>query len=265
MTSGCDRWQGTCGNCPQLKKEVPSWLFDNTEKVLKDRTSHLNKIPRLTLVGCSNWIAGESGKSLIKPAHTEVVYNGVDVSVFTPHDSDVRSDLGISDDDFVILGMANKWATDENQATAKKMIEELSDDSKIVIVGCNDEQKQRLSSYKNVTTVGYVRDRKYLSDLYAMADVFVNLTHADTLPTVNMESICSGTPVVTFDCTGSPELIDPDSGIAVKENDADGIIEAIRAVQSGSFSFDVCAKQRKFDKNTNYNKYLTIYKNAKER
>ena len=265
VTSGCNAWQNSCGNCPQLKKEVPSWLFDNTGAVLKDKVAHLNKIPRLTLVGCSHWIAGESAKSLLKPIYTDVVYNGVDVSVFTPHESDVKSTLGLSDDDFVILGMANKWATEENRATVEKIIDALSDDSKIVIVGCSDEQKQKLSSYKNVTTVGYVKDRKYLSDLYARADVFVNLPHADTLPTVNMESICSGTPVVTFDSTGSPELIDSDSGIVVRENDADGVIAAIRAVKTGSISLDVGEKQRKFDKNTNYNKYLTIYKNAKER
>ena len=103
--------------------------------------------------------------------------------------------------------------------------------------------------------------RHVLSDIYSASDVFVNLTHADTLPTVNMESICSGTPVITFDCAGSPELVDSDSGIAVPEGDFEGIVNAIRYIKDKGLSFDITEKQNKFDKNKNYSKYLKIYKN----
>lgn len=265
LAVGCDRWQKSCGNCPQLKREVPSWIFDNTEKVLKDRTSHLNKIPSLTLVGCSEWIAGEAKKSKLSGAKIDVVYNGVDTAVFTPHATSIREELGIAEDEFLILGMANKWLQTENADAVDRIASEFRGTAKIVIVGCNDEQKNRFSAHSNVIPVGYIRDRERLADFYSEADVFVNLTHVDTLPTVNMESICSGTPVITFAVSGSPELVDPDSGIIVRENDIDGLLEALYTVKNNVFSYDVKKKQAKFDKDKNYDNYLEIYKKIKER
>ena len=256
--AGCDKWQSTCGACPLLKKEVPSLFFDNTSKALLDRTSHLKKIPNLTLVGCSEWIAGEAKKSLLKDVNIQVVRNGVDTTVFTPHESTFRKDHNISNDDFVILGMANKWGNPANRATVEEIINRQKD-CKIVVVGCNQEKSSYFSRFENVIPIGFIKDRQLLADIYASSDVFVNLTRADTLPTVNMESICCGTPVITFHCTGSPELIDPDSGYIVPEDDAEEVIAKMNDLKKSPLCFDVKEKQQKFDKNISYRGYLNIY------
>ncbi len=253
----CDKWQSTCGNCPQNKTEQPSLFFDCTEKVLKDKTEHLNKIHNLTLVGCSNWIANEAKKSLIKNADIKVVYNGVDTSLFTPHENDFREKHNIKDE-FVILGMANKWCLDINKNAVEKIIRSNSD-ARIIIVGCNEKQKNSFKQYENVLCLGFIKDRNELADVYSASDVFINLTHADTLPTVNMESICCGTPVITYDCCGSPELVDNDSGFVVAEDDVDSLLLKIEQIKEQPLSFNVKEKQVKYDKNTCYNKYLDIY------
>lgn len=260
VQTGCDRWQSSCGNCPQLKKEVPSLFFDNTEKVLKDRTEHLLKIKNLTLVGCSNWIAEEVKKSHLSSVHTEVVYNGVDTAIFRPHENNFRQKYNIGEK-FVIMGMADKWSNPINKASVDAIIKN-NPDAAIVVVGCKDEQKELFEGRDNVITIGFVSDRNELADIYSSADVFVNLTRADTLPTVNMESICCGTPVVTFDLCGSPELVDEDSGIVVAVDDVEKIVDAIESVKSGKYTFDVTEKQNKFDKNYCYGRYYEIYKSV---
>ena len=253
----CDKWQTTCGNCPQNKCEQSSLFFDCTSEVLKDRTTHLNKISNLTLVGCSKWISGEAKKSLLKNADIKVVYNGVDTSIFTPHESNFREKYGLKNK-FVILGMANKWCLDINKDAVEKIIQQ-NKDAKIIIVGCNEEQKNSFKQYDNVMCLGFVKERREIADIYAASDVFVNLTHADTLPTVNMESICSGTPVITYDCCGSPELVDNDSGYVVNEDDIESLLLRIQQIKEQPLAFNVKEKQDKFDKNTCYNKYLDIY------
>ncbi len=255
----CDRWQKNCGNCPLNKAEVPSLFFDNTAKVLKDRTEHLLKIKNLTLVGCSQWIAGEAKKSHLQSADIKVVYNGVDTEIFTPHENGFKQEIG-AEGKFLILGMADKWYAAQNREIVENLISSQGEDTHIVIVACNDEQKEFFERFANVTAIGYVTDRNRLADIYAASDVFVNLTRADTLPTVNMESICCGTPVITFDCCGSPELVDEDSGYIVKEGDGDDIIEKINLLKEIRLTFDVKEKQKKFDKNECYKKYLEIYK-----
>ncbi len=259
----CDKWQEKCGECPLNKAEQPSLFFDNTSKVLYDRTEHLLKLPNLTLVGCSRWIANESKKSKLSSADIQVVYNGVDTEIFKPHESGIRKELG-TEDKFVILGMADKWSAEQNREIVENLIAAQDKNTKIVIVGCKEEQKAYFSKFEKVIPIGYVTDRSRLSDVYASADVFVNLTRADTLPTVNMESICCGTPVITFNSCGSPELVDEECGFIVKEGDCEGLIAAIEKVKSNPLGFDVQKQHQKFDKNECYKKYLDIYKRLSE-
>lgn len=259
----CDKWKKECGDCPLNKTEQPSLFFDSTSKVLRDRTKHLLKIPSLTLVGCSNWIANEARKSKLGSADIDVVYNGVDTEIFKPHESSVRRELGL-DGKFVILGMADKWSAEQNHEIVEKLVAAQDENAKILIVGCKEHHKEYFSRFENVVTVGYVTDRGRLADIYAAADVFVNLTRADTLPTVNMESICCGTPVITFDACGSPELVDDECGFVVKEGDTDGLISAVEQIKIKPLCFDVQKQQNKFDKNECYKKYLDIYKRVSE-
>lgn len=253
----CDRWQTTCGNCPQNKAEQPSLFFDCTAKVLKDKTDHLNKLKNLTLVGCSEWVATEARKSLLKNATIKTVYNGVDTSIFKPHDSNFKEKHSLNNK-FVILGIADKWCLDINKEAVTRIISE-NIDAQILVIGCTQAQKDYFKSYNNVLCLDYISDRQELADIYAASDVFVNLTHADTLPTVNMESICCGTPVITYNCCGSPELIDSDSGFVVEENDINTLLLKIKQIKDTPLLFDVKEKQKKFDKNTCYNRYLDIY------
>lgn len=259
----CGKWQESCGNCPLNKAEQPSLFFDSTSKVLKDRTEHLLKIPSLTLVGCSQWIANEAKKSKLGSADIDVVYNGVDTEIFKPHESDIRKELG-TEGKFVILGMADKWFAQQNRDIVEKLIAAQDENTKIVIVGCREEQMAYFSKFENVVPMGYVSDRHRLSDVYASSDVFVNLTRADTLPTVNMESICCGTPVITFDCCGSPELVDEECGFVVREGDYDGLFAAIENIKSKPLCFDLQKQHQKFDKNECYKRYLDIYKRVSE-
>lgn len=258
VEAGCDRWRKSCGNCPNLKTEVKSLWIDSTEKVLKDKTSHLNGIENLTLIACSDWMKKEAEKSLLRPSMTEVVYNGVDTDVFTPHDTDFRKKYKL-ENKFLIMGMADKWLKRSNEEAFSAIVKN-NHYAGIVIVGCSEEQKKLCEKYENVLALGYIKNRRELSDIYTSSDVFVNLTHADTLPTVNMESICSGTPVITYDCCGSPELVnDGVTGYIVPENDVCALVDAIEKIKETSLNFDVAYEQNKFDKNSCYNEYLRVY------
>ena len=259
----CNRWQVSCGNCPMNKVEQTSLFFDCTSKVLYDKTSQLLKIPDLTLVGCSHWIANEARKSKLQSANILVIYNGVDTSIFKPHESGLREELGLTNE-FVIMGMADKWCAKQNREIVEKLIASQCDGVKIVIVGCQDDQKEYFSQFANVVPLGYISNREQLSNVYAMADVFVNLTRVDTLPTVNMESICCGTPVITFDCCGSPELVDEDCGYVIQEGDIENLLNCIEKIKASPMFFDISKQHQKFDKNECYKHYLDVYKSISE-
>lgn len=55
------------------------------------------------------------------------------------------------------------------------------------------------------------KNQSELAAIYTAADVFVNPTHQDNYPTVNLEAAACGTPAVTYDVGGSPESVRPEN------------------------------------------------------
>lgn len=254
----CNRYVDGCGNCPKRKAPPSSYLFDWSKGLLKKKKKAFCSIPRLKLIGCSRWISEEARKSVLCECDIDVIYNGVDVSVFKPTKADIRQQYGVQDD-FLVMGMANKWLQDQNIDMLEKVAN--MQDVRLMIVGCSREQQKIVKRLnENIVAIGFISEPETLAKYYSSSDVFVNLTHADTLPTVNMESICCGTPVITYDACGSPELVDDKTGIIVKEHDKEGIIKAILRVQNEEFN--ECAEygRQKFDKAKCYKQYLQVYK-----
>lgn len=255
---GCTRYTNGCGMCPKKKAPPISYLFDWSKVNLRNKKERLLSIPRLKLVGCSQWICNEARKSVLMDCDIEAIHNGVDISVFKPVESLIREEYNIGNK-FLVMGMANKWMLSDNIDMLFKVSS--LEGIRLMLVGCTEEQKKIISDLdEEIIAIGFIRNRNELAKYYSAADVFVNLTHADTLPTVNMESICCGTPVITYDSCGSPELIDDATGIVVKENNQEDIIKSILYVHENSF--DMCRKVgvERFDKKRCYQRYIEIYK-----
>ena len=257
---GCNRFQSGCGKCPKKNAPPASWMFDSTASVLRDRDKLLHAIPRLKVVGCSEWVCNEAKKGIMKDLDLVPIRNGVDINVFKPYDkAAVKQELGIIGE-FIIMGMANKWLLPSNAEFLRQIKDSLAENERIMLVGCTEQQLSALRSEEKIIAVGFVKGREALAKHYAAADVFVNVTHADTLPTVNMESICCGTPVITYDSCGSPELILEGCGYVVPEGDADGVIEKIKEIKSNVLRNVAAIGKANFDKTVCYRKYVEQYK-----
>ena len=265
---GCEKWKTGCGDCPQNKEDVKSLFFDCTKSVFRDKEIAFQAIPNLTVVGCSDWIKGLAKQSsMFAGKKITRIYNGVDTSVFYQRDSDKLKKKNMLENKFVILGMANKWLKKENTEIVKKLIKNLSDDDRVVIVGCTDQQKKELKKYSQVLAFGFITDRNTLADIYSSADVFVNMTFEDTLPTVNMEAICCGTPVITYNSCGSPELVRTGvTGYVISQKSECELFNALYKVKNGLIDRDKCAAEgvKRFDKTSQYQKYIRLYQNIVE-
>ncbi len=257
---GCEKFKTGCGSCIQQTAPPRSYFVDTSAKDYEAKKRAWLSIPNLTLVGCSQWICNEARKSFLRDCRIEQIYNGVDTQIFRPWEtSDLRQQYGIGQDEFIVMGMANKWLTEKDIQLIPLILKEIPA-SRLMIVGCTLAQQQQLSSYGNrVVSIGFIHDRSELARHYSLANVFVNVTHADTLPTVNMESICCGTPVITYDACGSPELIDESTGFVVKEGDANEIVNAVQCTRY--LARQTCANtgQMKFNKEISCRRHIDLY------
>ncbi len=259
---GCEKWRTGCGSCPQNRQNVRSLFVDATKKVFTHRKKLLAAIPRLQVVGCSDWITELAKASpILEKASCTRIYNGVDTTVFCPGER-------VQNDRLVIMGMANKWLLPENSAVLAQFLKGMKPNESLLLVGCTEEQRSRFAGNGQVNALPFVKGREELAKLYRSADVFVNLTFEDTLPTVNMEAICCGTPVVTYRSCGSPELVQEGiTGFVTEQRNYPALRGAVDQIASGRIDREVCAKigRERFDRDTQYRAYITLFQSLLEK
>lgn len=259
VAEGCDKWKTECFACPRNKKDVPSVLFDKSKSVYKDKKYAYSKLKNLYVVSVSKWMQSQVRQSILNVGQLHQIYNGIDLSIFYDRGKVWSKEQKI-DNKFIILGMANKWFDDKNKKALDKVIDSLDNQSILILVGGSNAE---IKSDK-VYMIDFVSDRDELAKIYSSADVFVNLTWEDSLPTVNMEALACGTPVVTYDSCGSPEIINKDTGLIIPQGDINELMNAIQLIKkNGKFLYaEHCTRRAKecFEKETQYEKYIALYR-----
>lgn len=252
----CDRWKKGCRYCPQRKQY--SWFFDRS-KMLYERKKQLLSGLDLTIITPSQWLADLVKQSFLKEYPVKVIHNGIDLSVFRPTPSDFRERYHIPEDKFVLLGVAFGWGMRKGLDVFVDLSQKLDTKKfQIVLVGTDDEVDKDLP--KNIISIHRTQNQKELAEIYTAADLFVNPTREDNYPTVNMEAIACGTPVITFRTGGSPEIVREDSGVVVDYNDIDALErEIIYISHAKPFKSNVCCEYGKqFDKSLCFQEYLNL-------
>lgn len=261
--AGCGKWRTGCGHCPQIGEFPRSFLLDRSRRNWQDKKAAFTSMPRdrFIIVPVSEWMKGEMEESFLKGYRMQVIHNGIDTSVFAPCDTaQVRQMYGLGDR-HVILGVASIWSREKGLQDFIEMSRRLDKDEVIVLVGLSKAQKAGLPE----GIVGITRtDNVYsLAALYSAADVFVNPTRQDNYPTVNLEAISCGTPVVTYRTGGSPESLTPETGAVINTGDIDGLMDTVRMIESRGKDacMDVCRRWAlgHFRKEDRYRDYIDLY------
>lgn len=250
MFDGCEKWRSECKDC-SLKASYPaSLLADNSRRNYnRKKTSFLSVGSQLRLVACSDCVADYTRMSFFKDVDVRRLHNGVDLRIFRPSDNRDKKKR--------IIGVASVWSKAKGLDDFVKLRSLLSADYEIVLVGLTAAQRASLPS--GITGIERTADRNELAKLYAEAAVFVNPTYEDNFPTVNIEALACGTPVVTYRTGGSPEAVDEKTGVVVEQGDIAGLVDAIERARG--LSLDECRKraEERFDKNDRYADYIALY------
>ena len=262
---GCDRWKTGCGNCPQRKAFPSSWFIDRSEGNYKDKALAFNSIKdKLTIVPVSRWIREEMSHSFLKDCHYQVIHNGIDLNVFDvqPDDKEVREKYGLGQK-HIILGLASIWCKEKGWDDFVRMSEMLNEDEVIVMVGVSEEQQKLLPP--NIVAIRRTDNIRQLAELYSAAVAFVNPTWQDNYPTVNLEAIACGTPVVTYRTGGSVEAVTEKTGYIVEQGDVKGLLDAVRQIEKNEkilYTLNCRAHAlANFRKEERYEDYLKLYEN----
>lgn len=256
--AGCDKWKNGCGQCPQYQ-EYPQSKFDFTKQMYKLKKSWFTGVEDMTIVTPSKWLANLVKESYLKDYPVKVINNGIDLSIFKPTPSDFRKKHNIAESDILLLGVAFDWGVRKGLDVFVEISKKLDSQYKIVLVGTDDTIDKMLPS--NIISIHRTQSQKELAEIYSTADFFLNPTREENYPTVNMEAIACGTPVITFNTGGSPEIPGDAGGIVVKEKNAEALLEVILEHKKPTKAqrLELCEYAKVFDYKEKYEQYIKLY------
>ncbi len=209
VAEGCYKWQNGCYKCSKLRADNKSWIFDKTSVMWNDKKNLFSAIPRLAVVGVSDWVTNEAKKSFLKDAKiVKRIYNWIDIDVFKPTESqELRTQLKIGDR-FTVLGVAQYWSDAKGLSKFISLANKLPDVLFLMI----GSMPANIDLADNIISVGTINDAAELAQYYSMADVFLNPSLYETFGKTTAESIACGTPVIGYATTATPELIGKNCG-----------------------------------------------------
>lgn len=245
----CDRWISGCHDCPQRATYFP---FDCSKVMWKEKKKLFEEDVDITFVTPSEWLKKLVEMSFLKSHPIRVINNGIDLKVFHPYESR-------NSDKYTVLGVAMGWGKRKGLDIFLKLAERLPDSYRIVMVGTDEEVDKVLPN--RITSIHRTQNQNELAMIYSDADVFVNPTREDTFPTTNIESLASGTPVITFNTGGSPEIIDETCGSVVEYENTEALAEEIiRVCETHPYSKEACVRRsRLFNNQDRFDEYIGLY------
>ena len=258
---GCYKWQVGCEDCPRLKKDNPSWFLDCTKKMYRDKKEWLGKIPRLAVVGVSDWITNEARKSYLSSAKILTrIYNWNDIDIFKPVITDMRFKLGL-ESKFIILGVSSGWSSAKGLDNFINLANLISYDMVIILVG---DMSAKVNLPKNIIHIKETHNINELVEYYSMADVFMNFSLEETFGKVTAEALACGTPAIAINSTANPELLGDGCGYVVEKDDIGGVVEYIREIKrQGKDSYSkhcVAYARHNFCMDDIIQEYVALYK-----
>lgn len=231
----CDRWQTGCGKCP-YPDTYPSIRRDIThiEWSLKRKTYASSNLVIVTL---SKWLTDLAQKSILNTLPIHHIPNGIDTEIYQPLDPDLcRTVLNIPTGKKVLMFGAQSLSDPRKGGdlliqALKKLPESLKADTILLTFGGGNIKDPELLEMK-IIDLGYISSDRLKVIAYSAADLFIFPTRADNLPLVLQESMACGTPMVSFEIGGVPDLVRPlTTGYLAKPEDAkdmaDGIVQLL--------------------------------------
>lgn len=228
----CRKYESECMFCPVLQSNKKA---DLSNKGFKKKQTLYNEFDNLYFISPSKWLYNEAKKSaLLQNKPVFYIPNAIDQTVFKPFDKNTAKEiLNLPLDQKVLAFGAVRinspykgWPYLE---AALKLLAATKNTNDYTVIIFGSGFNEKIAALIPFTTkfLGFL-DEIALTVAYNAADVFIVPSMADNQPTVVMESLCCGTPVVGFDVGGIPDMIEhKQNGYLAEYKNSNDLVDGI--------------------------------------
>lgn len=224
----CEGYKNGCLDCPRHKH-----LGFLTKKQAERKRKIFSKYKNLTFVSPSKWLDGIAESSyILKGTKHCAVPNVVPEKYFKKINKSIaRYILDLPEDKFII---SFGTASNKDWAKGKKyLVDALRklDLKNILLCVYGSDYDSEISELKNVSIryMGFLKDQSSVMLVNNASNLYISPSLAESFGQTLLENIYCGTPVVAFNCTSIPELIDHKiDGYVARYKDSDDLIEGIK-------------------------------------
>ena len=266
----CRRFQQSCGKCPIIESGKD---HDLSRKIWKRKRQAWRDVP-IIVVAPSHWLAAMArASSLFRDQQIEVIPNGIDTERYKPLDKQMaREAYNLPQDKHLVLFSAFNATTDKRKgnqflipAIRKMALTGWGENTELVVIGAPEPINPPDLGMK-VHYMGLLHDEISVVLLYSAADVTVAPSMQENLSNTVMESLSCGTPVVSFNIGGMPDMIDHQrNGYLAQAFDPDDLATGMMWVLENETRHDMLARHsrktvvERFGLEAVASRYLALY------
>jgi glycosyltransferase involved in cell wall biosynthesis len=263
----CEKYKKECKECPMLNSNTKK---DLSNKVFNKKNKIFSKVDKLDIITPSSWLNKCVSKSLLLGKfQNHKIPNVLDENIFKTIDKKTSRDILNLEQNkkYICFGALNSTTTEYKGWKYLKKALYLLDD-----MGINSKNNIELlvfgSSYSksvaslpfDVTFLGRLYDEHSLSLVYNAVDVFVGPSLEEAFGQTFNESIFVGTPAISFENTGTEDIIDHKvNGYLARYKDSEDLANGIIWTLNNLENVDIKEDSLKTDRIIN--EILDIYKN----
>lgn len=204
----CRAWTDGCSvvSCPG-KNIYPRAIMRRLGRNMQLKRNAFTMPERMVIITPSEFMNRRVGESFLNKYPRHTIRTTLHSDFWNPERCE-----GITRSKATVLAVAWPWYAEKGWADLIPLRRLLPPEVELRVVGLTAMQRRRLPD--TITRLPKLYPAE-LRDEYARATVLVNLSRAETLPTVCLEAQAMGCPVVSYDIGGASEAIDPGSGVSV--------------------------------------------------
>lgn len=206
----CDGWKHGCGNCCSFRTATKSFFLDRTAESFRKMREAFSCFGKdVYVISVSPWLMGRASSSpmLAEMKHC-VILNGINTDTFRFRDSSELAQMHHTAGKKVIFHATAMFSDSENHPKGGWYVLELAKrmENEPVIILVAGKYAINGEIPPNVVLLGEIFKQELLAKYYALANITVITSKAETFSMICTESLCCGTPVTGF-CAGGPETI----------------------------------------------------------